>query len=231
MVESSSIGIGPGASAAGLVSLVDGLAVLLLVIALAGVATYRLERGVQLVAAQALVLALVGAAIAAGTGAWHVYAAALLTVLVKVLIVPFVLTRVLQRVRLRREIEPVLPARLALLLAIGLVLVAYRAAGELPLPGAVPAHQALPVSLALILLGLFLMLGRRKALSQVLGLITMENGVYLAALVATYGLPLAVELGVFFDLLVGVLLMGVFVTRISDTFESTDTDRLRSLRH
>lgn len=58
----------------------------------------------------------------------------------------------------------------------------------------------------------------------------MENGVYLAALVATYGLPLAVELGIFFDLLIGTLLMGVFVSRISDSFESIDIDRLRSLR-
>jgi hydrogenase-4 component E len=81
-----------------------------------------------------------------------------------------------------------------------------------------------------MLIGLFLMIGRRKALSQVIGLITMENGVYLAALVATYGLPLAVELGIFFDLLIGTLLMGVFVSRISDSFESIDIDRLRSLR-
>jgi hydrogenase-4 component E len=231
MVELSNFDIASGVSSVGLGSLVDGLSVLLVMIALASVATYRLEPGVWLVGAQSLALATVALTIAAGTGAWHVYVAAILTVLVKVLAIPFVLTRVLRRVRLRHEAEPVLPARPALLVSIGLVLVAYRAAGELDLPGVVPTHHALPISVALVLLGLFLMLGRRKALSQVLGLITMENGVYLAALVAAYGLPLAVELGVFFDLLVGVLLMSVFVTRISESFESINTDRLRSLRH
>jgi hydrogenase-4 membrane subunit HyfE len=231
MVESLSIAMAPGAPATGLANLVDGLAVLLLLIALAGLATHRLERGVWLIGAQGIVLATVAASIAAGTGAWHVYAAALLTLAVKVLAIPLVLLRVLQSVRQRREIAPLLSTKLVLLLAIGLVLVAYRAAGELALPGAVPTHQALPVSLALILLGLLLMLVRGKALFQVLGVITMENGVYLAALVATHGLPLAIELGVFFDLLVGVLLMGVLVTRISDSFDSTNIDRLRSLRH
>jgi hydrogenase-4 component E len=81
-----------------------------------------------------------------------------------------------------------------------------------------------------MLIGLGLMIARRKALSQVAGLITMENGVYLAALVATYGLPLAVELGVFFDLLVGVLLLGVFTYRINQTFDTINTDRLRALK-
>lgn len=216
---------------AGLARLIDGLAVLLLVVALVGVATYQLERGVWLVGAQALVLAAVAFTIAVATGALHVYAAALLTVAIKVVVIPTVLLRVLQRVRLRHESEPAVPAKPAMLVAIGLVLIAYRAAHELDLPGAVLTAHALPVSLALVLIGLLLMVGRRRALSQVLGLITMENGVYLAALFATYGLPLAVEICVFFDVLVGVLLMGVFVARINETFASTDTDQLRSLRH
>ena len=78
--------------------------------------------------------------------------------------------------------------------------------------------------------GLGLMIVRKKALSQIAGLIIMENGVYLAALVATLGLPIAVELGVFFDLLVGVLLLGVFAYRINQTFDTINTDRLRALR-
>jgi hydrogenase-4 component E len=215
----------------GLAGLIDGLAVVLLVIALAGVATHQHERGVWLVGVQSSVLAAVGFAIALATGAPHVFAAAILTVVVKVVVIPTVLLRVLQRVRLRHESEPAVPAKPAMLAAIGLVLVAYRAARELDLPGAVPTLHALPISLALVLIGLLLMVSRRTALSQVLGLITMENGVYLAALFATYGLPLAVEISVFFDLLVGVLLMGVFVARIYETFASTDTDQLRSLRH
>jgi hydrogenase-4 component E len=94
----------------------------------------------------------------------------------------------------------------------------------------VPSQHALPVAVSLMLIGLGLMIGRRKALSQVAGLIIMENGVYLAALVATLGLPVAVELGVFFDLLIGVLLLGVLAYRINQTFDSLNIDRLRALR-
>ena len=211
-------------------SLVDLLVVPLLGLGLASVASYRLVTSTWLLALQSLLLAAVVFAIGLATGAWHVYAAGVLTLVVKVVIGPGVLLKALRGVRQRRELDPLLSRRSALLLATGLILVAYRAAGELRLPDAVASHHALPVSLALMLLGLFLMLSRRKALFQVVGLITMENGVYLAALVATHGLPLAVELAVFVDLLLGVVLMGVFVSRISESFESIDTDHLRTLR-
>jgi hydrogenase-4 component E len=219
-----------GSSFGGVGGLVDGQAVLMVALAFGLVATRRLASAIWLLTFQSLGLAGISFAIAISTGALHVYAASVLTVLIKGVAVPLILTVVLKRLRIRREVEPVLPTRLALLVGVALVLVAYHAAGALGLPGVVSSRHALPVSLALILIGLFLMVGRRKALSQVIGLITMENGVYLAALVATYGLPLAVELGVFFDLLVGLLLMGVFVNRISDSFESINTDRLGSLK-
>jgi hydrogenase-4 component E len=215
---------------AGLGTVVDALAIALLATGLLSVAARRLDAAIWLLVAQSLVLAATAGAIAAATGAWHVYAAAGLTVLVKVIAIPTVLFRVLRAVQVRREVGLALPTRVALLVAIGGVLVAYRAAGSLDLPGAVPSRHALPVALALMLIGLGLMIARRKALSQVAGLITMENGVYLAALVATYGLPLAVELGVFFDLLVGVLLLGVFTYRINQTFDTINTDRLRALK-
>jgi hydrogenase-4 component E len=211
-------------------SVVDVFAMVLLGTALLSVAARRLDTAIWLLVAQAVVLAATAAAIAAATGVWHVYAAAALTIVVKVIAIPIVLFRVLRAVQVRREVGLALSTRAALLVAIGGVLVAYRAAGTLDLPGAVPTRHALPVALALMLIGLGLMIARRKALSQVAGLITMENGVYLAALVATYGLPLAVELGVFFDVLVGVVLLGVFAHRINLTFDTINTDRLRSLR-
>jgi hydrogenase-4 component E len=221
----------PGlATPGGLAATVDLLAVVLLATGLMSVMARRLDAAVWLLVVQGLVLAATAGAIAVATGAAHVYAAALLTVAIKAVVIPVILFRVLRAVRVRREVELVLSTRTALLLAIGAVLVAYRAAGTLDLAGAVPSQQALPVSVALVLIGLGLMIGRKKALSQIAGLIIMENGVYLAALVATLGLPVAVELGIFFDLLIGVLLLGVFAYRINQTFDSLNTDRLRALR-
>ncbi len=210
--------------------LVDSLAVVLLGIGLVSVAARRLDFAIWLVVAQSSTLAAIAITIAMATGAGHVYLAAGLTIAVKVVLIPLVLFRVLHDVRVRREVELALPTRSALLVAVAAVLVAYRSAGALALPGVIPSQHALPVAIALMLIGLGLMIGRKKALSQVAGLITMENGVYLATVVATAGLPLAVELGVFFDLLMGVLLLGVFAYRINQTFDTINTDRLRSLR-
>jgi hydrogenase-4 component E len=217
-------------SAGGLATTVDLLAVVLLATALMSVAARRLDTAAWLLVVQGFVLGATAFAIAYATGAAHVYAAAVLTVAIKAVIIPAILFRVLRAVRVRREVDLALSTRVALLVAVGAVLVAYRATGTLNLPGAVPSQHALPVAVSLMLIGLGLMIGRRKALSQVAGLIIMENGVYLAALVATLGLPVAVELGVFFDLLIGVVLLGVFAYRINQTFDSLNIDRLRALR-
>lgn len=219
-----------GASSNSLAAAIDVLSVALLATALVSVAARRLDSAIWLLVTQGLLLGATAGAIAVASGAVHVYVAAALTVLIKAVALPTILFRVLRAVRVRREVELALSTRAALLLAVVAVLVAYRAAGTLNLPGAVPSQHALPVAVALVLIGLGLMIGRKKALSQIAGLIIMENGVYLAALVVTLGLPLAVELGVFFDLLVGVLLLGVFAYRINQTFDTINTDRLRALR-
>ncbi|HVA93392.1 MAG TPA: hypothetical protein VNI36_00665 [Candidatus Dormibacteraeota bacterium] len=97
--------------------------------------------------------------------------------------------------------------------------------------GAVRAPgDSLAAAIALILTGAFLMVSRKKAVMQVLGLLVMENGIFLAALLTTFGMPLVIEIGIFFDILMGLLLMGIFMFRISDTFEHLDVSKLRRLR-
>jgi hydrogenase-4 component E len=92
------------------------------------------------------------------------------------------------------------------------------------------SEDALAAPIALILTGAFLMVSRKKALMQMLGLMVLENGIFLAALTTTFGMPLVIEIGVFFDLLMGLLLMGVFAFRIRDTFDHLDVSKLRRLR-
>jgi hydrogenase-4 component E len=91
-------------------------------------------------------------------------------------------------------------------------------------------HHTLSVAISVFLIGFFMMVNRRKALTQVLGMLTLENGVFLAAICLTYGMPLIVELGVFFDVLVAVLVLGILVYRIRETFESMDVSKMRRLR-
>jgi hydrogenase-4 component E len=214
----------------GAAAVVDALAIVLLAVALFSVTMRGLVPGVWLLVVQSLLLAFVAATIGVSSGAAHMWAAALLTLAVRAVAVPVVLFRVLAAVALKRETRPLLSTRHALMVAVGLALVAYLAAGQLELTGAFPARQALPVSLALMFIGLLLMATRRKAVSQLIGLITLENGIFLAGLIATLGLPLFVEIGIFFDLLVAVGVTAVLTLRINEQFDTMNTDELRRLR-
>ena len=92
-------------------------------------------------------------------------------------------------------------------------------------------NNTLAIAITLVLTGFFLMFNRRKAISQVLALLTVENGVMLAAIaLTTYGMPLVVELGIFFDVLVAVMVLGILVYRIRETFSSMDTSKLNQLK-
>ena len=236
----------------------DALALALIALALWTVALKRIDVAILAVAAQAALLtgAALAVAVAEPQHTGHALVAAGLTAAVKVALIPFVLLLVLARVTVRREAAPLLPTKVALAAAVGLVLVAYWAAAPLHLalgtgasvsppsaglptpPGAAagPVERIaqvpnlLPAALALMLLGLFLMVIRKAALMQVLGLVTVENGMYLLALAATSGLPLAVELAILVDVLIGAILLGIFVYRIGRTFDHIDTDALRTLR-
>ena len=211
-------------------AVVDGLAIALLAVALFSVTVRGLVAGVWLLIVQSVLLSLVAAAIALWSGAAHMWAAALLTFTVRAIAVPAVLLWILRAVALRRETRPLLSTRHALVLAGALTLIAFFAAGRLKLSDAFPAHDALPVSFALIFVGLLLMATRRKAVSQLIGLITIENGIFLAGLIATLGMPLFVEIGIFFDLLVAVGVTAVLTLRINEHFDTMNTDQLRRLR-
>jgi hydrogenase-4 component E len=209
---------------------VDGLALALLSCAIASVAIRGLVTEVWLLVAQSAVLATIAATMAVATGAQHMWLVAGLTIAVRAAIAPALLFAILRRVHLRREADPVLSARVALLAALGLIVLAFVAGGRLDLVAAFPSRNALPVGLSLTLLGLLLMCTRRKAISQLIGLITIENGIFLAGLAATLGLPLFVEFGVFFDLLVAVSVLAVLTFRINEHFDTVNTDALRELR-
>lgn len=211
-------------------AVVDGLAIALLGVALVSVAMRGLVLGLWLLVTQSVLLALVAATIAASSGEAHMWAAAALTLGVRAVAVPAVLLFVLRAASLRRETRPLLSTRISLIAAVALTLIAFFAAGRLQIMAAFPSVNALPASLALTFIGMLLMTTRRKAVSQLIGLITMENGIFLAGLIATIGLPLFVEIGVFFDLLVAVGVTGVLVLRINEHFDTMNTDQLRRLR-
>lgn len=210
--------------------LLNNISLLLVVTAVGSVLVRRLNGSVHVLGVQGLLLAAAAGVVALETGSAHAYAAVAITVAVKVLIVPGILLLVLREVRIKKEIEAVIPQRLVLLLAIGLVMVAYYVAGPLAPQGELIVANSLPAAMSTLLIGLLHMLTRKKAISQVIGIVAMENGLYLLAISATQGLPFAVELGVAVDLVLGVMVMGLVARQIHRSFNSINTDHLQTLR-
>ena len=161
---------------------------------------------------------------------WHLFVSAGLTIVLKGIVIPWFLMRVIDRIGIHREIEPILNVPSSLLICLGLTVVGYRVSTGLAEGADGAAHHVIGVSLSMLLMGLFLMVTRRKAVTQILALLTVENAVFLVAVGATTGMPLIVELGISFDVVMAVLVLGVLVHRIVDRFESMDVSRLSKLK-
>ena len=206
------------------------LAAGMLVVQLLMVVQRMLLTNIRLFALQSLMLAAIAAIIAYFHHAPHVYWVAGLTIAGKVLFLPWLLNRLVRRIQIHQEIEPLLNSTAAMLLCGGLTLLGYIVAR----PFTSLEHlgsNTLAVAITLLLTGFFLMFNRRKAITQVLALLTVENGVMLAAVaLTTYGMPLVVELGIFFDVMVAVMVLGILVYRIRESFSSMDVGKLNQLK-
>ena len=214
--------------------LIDIFAAAILVTAFLIVSSRSLTFYIRLFALQSLLLGGVALLVVLGYGEMHIIIAALLTIAVKAIAIPLVLTRLIERIQVRKEIDFSVNITVSLLLCGGMVILGDSVAQSIlgAQNAADPAVQrVLSVSIAMMLIGLFIMMTRKMALTQIIGLLTMENGVFLSGLSITYGMPLIVEVGIFFDILVAVLILGVFVFRINKTFESFNLDVIRSLWH
>jgi hydrogenase-4 component E len=215
--------------------LVTLMAAMVLVLQIAMVGQRWIVTNIRIFAAQSFLLAAIAAVIAWFNHAPHIYIAAALTLLVKVILAPLLLERLVDRIGIRKEIEPIINVPLSIVISGGLTLLGYMVAESFHHPedaarSLALGHNVLAVAISLFLIGFFMMLNRRKALTQVLALLSLENGLFLAAISLTYGMPLIVELGVSFDVLVAVLVLGILVFRIRESFESMDVSKLRRLR-
>ena len=158
------------------------------------------------------------------------WVAAALAVL-KVVIIPRLLRRMERRFATERELQPYVNTPTSLVIAGLLVLFGYAIARPLVALSQLPTRAGMPLAMGLVLVSLFVVISRKKALTQVVGFLMLENGLALLAVLGTYGIPLIVELGVFLDVLMGFLVMQIFVYQIHETFESIDVEQLNRLRH
>lgn len=162
-------------------------------------------------------------------GEVHFILAGLALLLLKGVLIPLYLFRLLERLEVSHEVESYLSIPLSLLLGGLLVALGFWVGQRFVLAGAELA-EAVPAAIGLILLGMLSVVSRKKALTQVLGFLAMENGVFLLALAETHGLPLFIEIGIALDAFVAVVLAGVLITRIQASFGHIDTARMRELK-
>lgn len=192
-------------------------------------AAKRISTCIVLFAAQCAVMTAEILAIAYVQRSSEVLAVAVVVFLSKVIAIPYALIWIVKEIKTDREVQSSTTAGQSLFITSGLILLAYFAVQPYARTLRVDENM-LAASIALVLTGAFLMVSRKKALMQVVGLLVLENGIFLAALITTFGMPLIIEIGIAFDLLMGVFLMGLFVFRIRDTFDHLDVSKLRRLR-
>ena len=185
---------------------------------------------IRLYGIQSLLLGTVATTIAVSEGRHDLFVTAALTVALKGVLIPWFLMRVIDRIGIHREIEPFLNVPASLMVCVGLTVVGYRVSTGFPVGAGDVSHHLIGVALSMLLIGMFLMVTRKKAITQILALLTVENAVFLVAVGVTSGMPLVVELGISFDVILAVLILGILVHRIVDRFESMDVSRLSKLK-
>ena len=201
---------------------------LILVSAFLVLGSTRLYSCVRAFGIQSFLLACVAGIVAFSTGKYDIYIVALLTFVIKAAIIPYIFIYIIREIKVKREVELYVNVSPSLIIGGMLVVISYYLIKSINIMSPL-SSLSLSASMSLVSIGLFIMISRKKAIMQMLGILIMENGLFLGAISLTYGMPLLVELGIFFDVLVGALIMGILIFRINKTFESIDTDMLKTL--
>jgi hydrogenase-4 component E len=210
--------------------LINLFAALVLLIAFAMLAQRRVLALINLFALQGLVLAASTALIAWSSNQQHLYYSAALTLLLKVLFLPWILHRLIRKLNVKWDIETLFNIPTTMLIGIALVVFAFNLAGPISEMAGTITKSTLGIAIASVLLSFLMMITRSKAVPQVIGFLAMENGLFFAAVTATYGMPMVVELGIALDVLVGMFIMGIFFFQIRATFDSLELKHMENLK-
>ena len=213
-----------------LTQFVNLLGAVLLMLAFAMISQRRILSLIYLFTMQGFTLALATAVVGYVTDQHHLYLSAGLTFALKVLLIPWLLHRVADRLQIRWDVETLINIPTTMLIGIGVVIFSFNLAIPISHLSSSLASGTLGIALACVLLSFLMMITRAKAVPQVIGFLAMENGLFFAATSATHGMPMVVELGIALDVLVGVLILGVFMFQIREQFDSLDIRNLEKLK-
>ena len=210
--------------------ILNTLAAILLLLSFSMLAQRRIVTLVNLLATQGAILCLATVLLAWRTGENHLYLSAALTLALKVILLPWLLHRLIRRLDVYWDTETMINAPSTMLIGLLVVIFAFGLAQPISALASTATRSTIGIAIAVILLSFLTMITRRKAMSQVVGFLSMENGLFFGAMSTTYGMPMVVELGVALDVLVAMLVLGVFFFQIREQFDSLDLHHLESLR-
>ncbi len=189
----------------------------------------RLLRLIFVFALQGFLLTLTTALAAYSLDNPHLYISAVLTLVLKVIFIPWMLRRQVLHMNMHRDIEALKNNTFVMLGGASLMVFSYYVLHPVVQSSSAVMLNALAVSLSVMLLGMLLMISHRQAIAHVVGFMSIENGLFFAAIVATNGMPMVVELGVAFDVLVAAVLFGIFFLHIRTSIDTLDVDMLNRL--
>jgi hydrogenase-4 component E len=212
-------------------SVADLLALGCALAAILATGSTHLRMNIRLFALQTFCLAIITGLIGYQRQDMHLMVFAIVLFLVKTIGVPAFLQFIIRKVNVLRDSGTVIPSAMAMLIAFAMLVLSYFMAMQLPVPGGAGSlFPSATAAISLVGTGLLLMLTRRIALSQIIGFLVMENGIYLFGLMQTHGMPMMIELGVMLDVLVSVMVGGLLAFQIKKDFEHIDVTLLSELR-
>jgi hydrogenase-4 component E len=206
------------------------MAALILLTAFGLLVQRRILGLIHLFAWQGLFLCISTAIVGYITGMHHLFLSSLMTLSFKVILLPYILYVLIRKLDIRKESEVLVNIPRTMLIGIALVIFSYHLTAPVTQLSTMVTKSTLAVALATVMLGLLMMVTRRHAVTQIIGFLAMENGLFFAATSATYGMPMVVELGVALDLLIAAFIFGIFFFHISTTFDSLDVDQMAKLK-
>lgn len=206
------------------------LAALILLTAFGLLAQRRIYGMLHLFALQGLFLSISTAIVGYTSGLHHLYVSAVLTLVLKVFVLPYILYALIHKLHIRKEVEDLVNIPTTMLIGIALVIFSYHLTAPVRELSTLMTKSTLAVALSTVMLGFLVMITRKKAVTQIIGFLALENGLFFAATSATYGMPLVVELGVALDILIAAFIFGLFFFQIRTTFDSLDLKEMEKLK-
>lgn len=205
-------------------------ATMILMLSFAMISQRRIVSLINLFTLQGAALVAASVLVGYATNQTDLYVSAGLTFVLKVVLIPWLLYRVIERLNVRWDVETLINIPTTMLVGIGLVIFSFSLALPISRLSTAMASGSLGIALACVLLSFMMMITRSKAVPQVIGFLSMENGLIFAATAVTNGMPMIVEFGIALDVLVGVLILGVFMFQIREQFDSLDIHNLETLK-